>query len=262
MPTLRTSDGRLESGQQAPGTGPGARGSDVIRFTDPGLIRDGIVGAMRDAIVSGRLRPGERIRERELGASLQVSRSPLREAIRILETEGLVTTVAHRGACVSELTREDLRHTTELRVMVETFAVRLTVDRLPASTIETMEQQIEAARRRNLEPDANRELDHSLVFHDLFVQACGNPKLIQIHEVVKRHMRRYQLFAFSQLGRADRATAEHAEILEAFRQRDVAAIERLVVLHLQRVSDEIAPHLDASPPSGPGHSPNRGRGTR
>ena len=111
-----------------------------------------------------------------------------------------------------------------------------------------MEQHIEDARRRNLEPDASRELDHSLVFHDLFVQACGNPKLIQIHEVVKRHMRRYQLFAFSRLGRADRATAEHAEILEAFRLRDVAAIERLVVLHLQRVSDEIAPHLDASPP--------------
>ena len=112
-----------------PGRVP-ASAERLIRFTDPGLIRDGIVGAMRDAIISGRLRPGERIREREIVASLQVSRSPLREAIRILETEGLVTTVAHRGACVTELTRADLRHTTELRVMVETFAVRLTVDRL------------------------------------------------------------------------------------------------------------------------------------
>ena len=146
--------------------------------------------------------------------------------------------------------------------MVETFAVRLTVDRLPDATLKAMEQHIEDARRRNLEPDANRELDHSLVFHDLFVRACGNPKLIQIHEVVKRHMRRYQLFAFAKLGRADRATSEHAEILDAFRLRDVAAIERLLTLHLQRVSDEIAPHLNAPPAPDPDRSTHRGRGTR
>lgn len=252
----------LSHGRSDPERAPETPGSGAIHFTDPGLIRDGIVGAMRDAIITGRLRPGERIREREIVASLQVSRSPLREAIRILETEGLVTTVAHRGACVTELTGADLRHTTEVRVMVETFAVRLTVDRLPDTTLKAMEQHIEGARRRNLEPDANRELEHSLVFHDLFVRACGNPKLIQIHEVVKRHMRRYQLFAFAKLGRADRATSEHAEILGAFRLRDVAAIERLLTLHLQRVSDEIAPHLDGSPAPDPDRSTHRGRGAR
>jgi DNA-binding GntR family transcriptional regulator len=239
---------------------PGTPDGPVLRFVDPGLIRDRVVDALRDAIVSGRLRPGERIREREIVAALQVSRSPLREAIRILETEGLVTTVAHRGACVSELTREDLRLTTEVRVMVETFAVRLAAARLPDATLEAMGRHLEAARRRGLDPHAAEDLDHSLTFHDAFVRACGNPKLVQLHEVVKRHMRRYQLVAFSRLGRADRATAEHAEILEAFRRRDAAAVERLLVSHLQRVSDEIAPHLAASP-ADPGHPTHRGRGT-
>lgn len=72
-----------------------------IRFTGPGLIRDRIVDALREAIVAGRLKPGERIRERELVALLGVSRSPLREAIRILEAEGLITSLPHRGAWVS-----------------------------------------------------------------------------------------------------------------------------------------------------------------
>lgn len=69
-----------------------------IRFTDPGLIRERVVDALRDAIIAGRLKPGERIRERELVSLLGVSCSPLRKAIRILETEGLITSLAYRGA--------------------------------------------------------------------------------------------------------------------------------------------------------------------
>src|SRR4029077_15266059 len=116
-----------------------------IRFTDPGLIRERVVSALRDAIIAGRLKPGERIRERELVALLGVSRSPLREAIRILETEGLITSLAHRGGGASEVSATDLRDMLHVRIMLESFAARLFIERLDDRALQAMQDQVERA---------------------------------------------------------------------------------------------------------------------
>ncbi len=103
--------------------------NDVLpRLPDLKLIRDRVVDALRDAIISGRLKPGARIREREL-VTLGVSRSPLREAIRVLEGEGFIVSENHRGARVSELSAADLRDMVHVRIMLEQFAVRAKLPR-------------------------------------------------------------------------------------------------------------------------------------
>ncbi len=213
----------------------------VFEFARPTLIRSRIVEAVRDAILQGRIKPGERIRERELVESLGISRSPLREAIRVLEAEGLVTTAPHRGAWVSELSAEDLRETTDVRIMLETYAARLTCKELGEPTLRAMAGQLKRARAGAKK--AAVDLNYSMGFHDVFVQACSNQKVIQLYEIVKRHLRRYQLLAFTRLGRARRANEEHAQILRAFRERDIAEVERLLTAHLLRASEEIAGHL-------------------
>lgn len=221
-------------------------GPSIIEFSDPGLIRSRVVEALRDAIVQGRLKSGERIRERELVQSLGISRSPLREAIRVLEAEGLVSTAPHRGAWVSELNAADFRETTEVRIMLETYAARLACKALDDAAFDAMAEQIQRARNRKQGRNVAAELNSSMGFHDVFVEACGNRKLIQLYQIVKRHLRRYQLLAFSRLGRAGRAIEEHLEMLDAFRARNVAEVERLLVEHLTRASDEIAAHLTAN----------------
>ncbi len=214
-----------------------------IRFTDPGLIRDRVVDALRDAIIAGRLKPGERIRERELVSLLGVSRSPLREAIRILETEGLLTSLAHRGARVSELSVSDLRDMLHVRIMLETFAARLAIERLDATTLQAMEEQVARARAAGVQVDLRSNFDLGLEFHDLLVAACGNRKVVQLHENLKRHQRRYQHFAFARLGRDVRALDEHAEIVGALRRRDLAAVQQGLHAHLMRFCGEITPFL-------------------
>lgn len=221
-------------------------GPSIIEFSDPGLIRSRVVEALRDAIVQGRLKSGERIRERELVQSLGISRSPLREAIRVLEAEGLVSTAPHRGAWVSELSPADLRETTDVRIMLETYAARLASKALDDAAFDAMAEQIERARKRKQGRNVAAELNSSMGFHDLFVEACGNRKLIQLYQVVKRHLRRYQLLSFSRLGRGRRALEEHVQILGALRARNVAEVERLLVEHLTRASDEITAHLTAN----------------
>jgi len=214
-----------------------------IRFTGPSLIRDRIVDALRDAIVAGRLKPGERIRERELVALLGVSRSPLREAIRILEAEGFITSLPHRGAWVSELSASDLHDLVHVRVILETFAARLALERLDEATQRALEEQVRRSRSAGRKVDTTTNFTLALEFHDLLIVACGNRKVIQLHEGLKQHQRRYQHFAFSRLGRDTRAVEEHAEIVNALNRRDIVAVERALRTHLLRFYEEIAPLL-------------------
>jgi DNA-binding GntR family transcriptional regulator len=220
-----------------------------IRFTDPGLIRDRVVDALRDAIIAGRLKPGERIRERELVSLLGVSRSPLREAIRILETEGLITSLAYRGARVSELSATDLHDMLDVRIMLESFAARLFIERLDDRALQAMQEQVERARAPGYQVDLQANFDLGLEFHDLLVGACGNRKVVQLHENLKRHQTRYQHFAFARLGRDVRALDEHAEMVAALRARDLDAVEQKIRAHLLRFYDYLAPLLpvDAAP---------------
>jgi DNA-binding GntR family transcriptional regulator len=214
-----------------------------IRFTDPGLIRERVVDALRDAIIAGRLKPGERIRERELVALLGVSRSPLREAIRILETEGLITSLAYRGARVSDLSAGDLRDMLDVRIMLESFAARLAIERLDDAALQAMEEQVNRARAAGAQVDLEANFELGLGFHDMVVAASGNRKVVQIHESLKRHQRRYQHFAFTRVGRDLRALDEHAHIVTALRRRDLAAVEHGLRAHLLRFHAEIAPLL-------------------
>lgn len=214
-----------------------------IRFADPGLIRDRVIDALREAIIAGRLKPGERIRERELVALLGVSRSPLREAIRILETEGLITSLAHRGARVSELSATDLRDMLHVRIMLESFAARLFIERVDDRALQAMQDQVERARAPGYQVDLQANFDLGLEFHDLLVGACGNRKVVQLHENLKRHQTRYQHFAFARLGRDVRALDEHAEMVAALRARDLPGVEWRIRAHLLRFYEYLAPLL-------------------
>jgi DNA-binding GntR family transcriptional regulator len=222
-----------------------------IRFTDPGLIRERVVSALRDAIIAGRLKPGERIRERELVSLLGVSRSPLREAIRILETEGFITSLAHRGARVSEVSAVDLHDMLDVRIMLEGFAARLFIERLDEAALRAMEEQVERSRAPGYRVDLQENFDLGLEFHDLLVGACGNRKVVQMHENLKRHQTRYQHFAFARLGRDLRALDEHAEMVTMLRARDLGAVERLMRAHLLRFHDYLAPLLPVDAPLEP-----------
>ena len=130
-----------------------------------------------------------------------------------------------------------------VRIMLETFAARLTIERLDDATLQAMEEQVSCARAAEADVDLQSNFDLGLEFHDLLGAACGNRKVVQLYENLKRHQTRYQHFAFARLGRDIRALDEHADILAAPRRRDLAAVETLLRAHLLRFYREIAPLL-------------------
>ena len=227
------------------------------RLPDPKAIREKLVDALRDVIISGRLKPGARIREPELVTLLGVSYSPLREAVRILEGEGFIVSRCHRGAArVSELSAADLRDMMHLRVMLEHVAAGLVLERLDDALTAILADQVARARAAARRGDSTTTFTLAVEFHDLLVGACGNRKAVQLHENLKAHQRRYDHFAFARIGRNVRPVDDHEQIVGALRRRDLTAVQHLLRAHLLRFYDSVAPLLPVASgfPDPPAHT--------
>lgn len=193
---------------------------------------DGIAKTLRAEIFAGELRAGDALRERILAERLEVSRTPVREALFILQSEGLVDLIPNRGAWVRTLTAEDLLEIYGLRGILEAHAAELAAERATVEQLDAMEDaQIRLGRmlRRGSAPD---QAGADLEFHTAVLDATGSPFLSSLLN---------QVLAFTVTFRANYSTAgtrsqhaldEHEAILEAIRARDAPLAGRLMQEHV------------------------------
>ena len=191
-------------------------------------LRERILSSVRTAIVNGQIRPGTRIMEPELAERFGISRTPVREAIRQLESEGLLSVVPRKGAIVASISPQDISNFYELKMILEGHAARLAVKTLTENDLakmETVNRQIETASVKK--KDLGRVLDLHDEFHEIFLRACGNGKL---HAIVQNLVMQFQQFRIiiAMPGRIQGSIRQHEEIIEAFRRKDAARAEELV----------------------------------
>ncbi|MDR7529046.1 MAG: GntR family transcriptional regulator [Armatimonadota bacterium] len=205
--------------------------SDVPAVT-PVPARDLVFRRLREAILSGRLAPGQRLRERELEVMLGVSRTPIREALRRLEREGLVTTVPYRGPVVTLPTVEDARELYEARAALEGQAVALFTRRATPDA---------AARLRGFIADAERALARGQIsgvlaannaFHDELAAGCGNRLLASLIANLRDRIVLLRVQSLSAPGRPRRSVAEHRAIVRCIERGNARAARRLVEQHI------------------------------
>lgn len=187
---------------------------------------------LREMIVSGAIAPGQRISERALGEQLAgLSRTPLREAFKILEAEGLVTIAPNRGAVVTALSLADVAGALEVLIGLETMAAELACERIGATQfaeIEVLHERMKQAHRDEL----LMEYFHlNQAIHQHIVDAAGNPRLSRIYAAECARIRRYRYAGNRRHERWDRAVAEHDQILEALKQRDGALLREVLRAH-------------------------------
>lgn len=199
-----------------------------IRIDTHRTLRERILSAVRTAIVNGQIRPGTRIMEPELAQRFGISRTPVREAIRQLESEGLISVVPRKGAIVVSISPQDISNFYELKMILEGHAARLAAKILTENDLakmETVNRQIEAASVKK--KDLGRVLDLHDEFHEIFLRACGNDKL---HAIVQNLVMQFQQFRIllAMPERIQGSIRQHAEIIEAFRRKDAARAEELV----------------------------------
>ncbi len=213
-----------------------------MRSADQGAVKAGkIYQQLRDAILSGRYEPGTFLRERNLAAKFQVSRTPVREALRQLERDGQVRLTPHVGAEVKDVSIQDLFEVLEMRRCLEPYAARLAALRMtPAmeANLQGMRKIFEDALARQPVPASIRRLiaaDRRL--HSLILNAAGNRRIARAITDVSLSIQRYRYFGISH--RFRRNTQEHLDLITALVRRDAAATETAMARHLDEFTGDM-----------------------
>ncbi len=196
--------------------------------------RELVLEKLREAILSGRFQPGQRLIERELVEQLGVSRTPIREALRKLELEGLVTTVPYKGPVVTLPTLEDARELYEVRAALEGQATALLAACAQPHDLEQLEAHVEAAEEAVRAGDVRAVLAANNAFHDELAHRCGNSLLESLINNLRNRIILLRVESLSLPGRPPRSVAEHREILARVRAHDPEGARRCMEVHILR----------------------------
>ncbi|PNH19258.1 GntR family transcriptional regulator [Lachnospiraceae bacterium] len=195
-------------------------------------LRDVVFHTLRQAILKGELEPGERLMEIRLAKRLGVSRTPIREAIRKLELEGLVIMIPRKGAEVAGITEKNLRDVLEVRRSLEELAIELAVKRMDESGITRLEEARIGFREALNSNDMIRIAQADERFHDAIYAGTDNEKLIQLLNNLRDQMYRYRLEYIKDTGKRQIIMDEHESILNAVKTRDVELGKRAMREHI------------------------------
>ena len=202
-------------------------------------LRDVVFNTLRKAILTGELKPGERLMEIHLANQLGVSRTPIREAIRKLELEGLVIMIPRRGAEVAQITEKSLKDVLEVRRALDALCVELACDRISAEEQEQLKKTCDEFVRATETKDATIIAKADVAFHDIIVQATGNQRLIQLINNLSEQMYRYRFEYIKDENRHDSLIEEHRIIYESIVKRDKKKAADTAKLHIDNQEKSI-----------------------
>ena len=195
-------------------------------------LRDVVFNTLRRAILKGELKPGERLMEITLADKLGVSRTPIREAIRKLELEGLVVMAPRKGAKVASITERYLNDVLEVRKGIEVLAISLACKRKTGEELEKLET-IEQSFQKLIESGNLTELaEMDVKFHDTIYQATNNQRLVQLLNNLREQMYRYRMEYLKDIAVRRTLAEEHKAICRALRERDEQQAEEYVSIHI------------------------------
>jgi len=196
-------------------------------------LREIVFESLREAIIQGRLKPGERLMEIQLAEEMGVSRTPVREAIRKLELEGFVVMVPRKGAYVAGISVKDIVDVFEVRAALEALAAGLAAERATPEELEEMERAVlqiyEVSNGKNLDTLVERDTN----FHELIYKASRNKRLLQIVTHLKEQIQRFRTTSLAVPGRGKHAVEEHKSIVEAISERNVELAASLAREHIE-----------------------------
>lgn len=208
-------------------------------------LRDVVFNTLRQAILRGELKPGERLMEIHLADRLGVSRTPIREAIRKLELEGLVTMIPRRGAEVARITEKNLRDVLEVRRALDAFSCELACDRITKKEEEELHRACEEFASATTTRDATVIAAADVKLHDIIVRAAGNERLTELINNLSEQMYRYRFEYIKDTDNYDRLIEEHRIIYESIVKKDKQTAARTVKLHIDNQERSILKLLRA-----------------
>ncbi len=216
-------------------------------------LRDVVFHTLREAILKGELKPGERLMELQLAAKLGVSRTPVREAIRMLEQEGLAVTVPRKGAEVARMTEKDMEDVLQIRRALDELAVGLACDNMTEDKLTKLYEALVCFEESTRTGDVKSIAQTDMEFHEVIYQAADNPKLVnllnnlreqtnnsrlvQIINNLREQMYRYRVEYLKNDDVYPALIEEHQKIYEGLKRKDKETVVKIVGNHV--VNQEI-----------------------
>jgi len=186
-----------------------------------------IVEKIEEQILSGELKPGERIFEQRLCEDLNVSRSPVREALITLESQGFVVKEARKGVRVAEFTPKEITDAYTIRANLESLATYLAVNRSSPSLIEKLEALNDKLKQISATGPSSEYYRINLEFHDAIINECGNEQLIQMLHVFIKKTARYRKQILFYPGRIEESLKKHEKLIQSLKERNARRAEKI-----------------------------------
>ncbi|NLY75741.1 MAG: GntR family transcriptional regulator [Firmicutes bacterium] len=202
-------------------------------------LRELVFESLREAIISGHLRPGERLMEIQLAEEMGVSRTPVREAIRKLELEGLVVMLPRKGAYVAGLSLKDIVDVFEIRGALEGLAAELAAERINEAELEELERYLVKIAENIDKGDLEKVVATDTDFHSLLYKASRNQRLSQIINNLREQIQRFRTTSLSYPGRMKAALEEHRKIVEAISERNGELACKLAQEHIANAENSM-----------------------
>lgn len=206
-------------------------------------LRDVVFNTLRQAILTGELKPGERLMEIHLANKLGVSRTPIREAIRKLELEGLVTMIPRRGAEVAQITEKSLKDVLEVRRALDALSVELACDRISKEELDALAAACDTFEAATKTRDPKKIAQADVALHDIIVKATANSRLIQLVNNLSEQMYRYRFEYIKDESTHEQLVKEHRILYESIRGKDIETAAKTAKLHIDNQENSIMNQL-------------------
>lgn len=206
-------------------------------------LRDIVFNTLRQGILRGILPPGQRLMEIQLAEHLGVSRTPVREAIRKLELEGLVITLPRKGAEVAEITQKDLQDVLAVRCALEALAVELACEAITKEELEALKSLLNNFQELMFTNNITELAECDVKFHDIIFAATHNNRLIQLLNNLREQMYRYRLEYLKDKDAHPTLLREHQEIITHLENRDIEKARETITNHINKQYEDVIKNL-------------------
>lgn len=202
-------------------------------------LRDVVFNTLREAILRGELKPGERLMELQLASKLGVSRTPIREAIRMLEQEGLAVTIPRKGAEVAKMTEKDMEDVLQVRDALDELAASIACEQITAEELEELKRAMREFEESTKTRDVKRIAEVDVKFHDIIYKATRNPKLENILNNLREQMYRYRVEYLKDEKNFPILIKEHSEIVDGLAKKNKEKVIAAMHKHVENQANAV-----------------------
>ncbi|HOK19186.1 MAG TPA: GntR family transcriptional regulator [Thermosynergistes sp.] len=214
-----------------------------LKIRDYKNAREAAFEKIKEAIIKGHFKPGEKLVEQTLAQEMGVSRTPVREAIRRLEAEGFVVSIPRKGVVVSRADKEEIVQLYSIRAELEGLAARWAIENADEDDMRKLDEAISRMEETAASGDLDGVVQSNALFHDAIAQASKSRILCTLLKTLQDNIQRFRFQSLHLPGRPEAALAEHKEIVAAIKEKKTEEADRLLKEHLQNACAAALAHM-------------------